>query len=720
VAQAQVQGQEQQQQNTTANPPAPTTVTIQQSVGAGGANMPADVLQVQNRLVALGYLSTANFQAEQANPANATAIADTAMRETIVAISRYFQAAFGRPGLLLEPNQASSAFLNRDLAQPVGTTTITGNVGRGAANAASDVRLIQQRLRAIGFLTEANLTAEAVAETATGVIADANLAQTITAINNFNTQVVGISLYIIRPNSRELTMLNNPPAMRAGTVTITNTVGTAQQNNPADVRAVQTRLVALGFLTADQQTAEAPATDAAARVADAAITQTIAAINQFQRAMGLTANGQVVPGSDTHRQLMNPALHERSSMTLTARVGDGPDNQPGDVRLIQDRLQSIGLLSASDYMAERVDTTQTNPINSTAFPQTMAAMTVFLTTVVSTDQTYIDPGSRALRLLNDPTYGTMSNFNTEANNAQAGIAIAADNAEINRIVNAIFGVEAGNRTGEIGAELANGAGTPASFGQGQLIGATALSTLRAGTARDMRQHYGLTDAALTEMNDRATNTRDTYNAILDGMPAAGMTTAALTAAISTYTTANGQTFVTQTGLGFDDISRMHHNANLIRRIRAVPAPTGNRDARRRESTRQVGILMNNESFSNSMTVLGMDRTSVEHYFNRRDHHNEMRQAFITKAILSHPEGQRVRNALTDNRGPAIGRALVRENHATASRTLRGQNARTIAAGTAILHNSGSIPRSNGQPDIATMMANDYVANHFLPRYDGAH
>ena len=147
---------------------------------------------------------------------------------------------------------------------------------------------------------------------------------------------------------------------------------------------------------------------------------------------------------------------------------------------------------------------------------------------------------------------------------------------------------------------------------------------------------------------------------------------------------------------------------------------GDRQARQRESTRQVGILMNNESFSNTVTTLGMDRTSVEHYFNRRDHHNEMRQAFITKAILSHPDGQRVRNALTDNRGPAIGRALVRANHATASTTLRGQNARTIAAGVAILHNSGSIPRrpanQGGGPDIPGMMANDYVV-HFLGRYD---
>lgn len=238
-----------EQQPTTGNPPAATTVNVANGVGVGGANLPADVRQVQERLRTLGYLSATDFQAEQADTTQTAAIAETAMPHTIVAISQYMLAAFGRPGVLIEPNQASSTFLNQQPAQALGNVNVGGDVGQAAQNNAADVRAVQLRLNALGYLQAAGLTAEAVAATATGQIADTNLTQTIAAINAFNIAVAGTSLHVIRANSREQQLLNNPPRFTRGTVSITNSVGTGGQNNAADVTAVQTRLVELGFMT---------------------------------------------------------------------------------------------------------------------------------------------------------------------------------------------------------------------------------------------------------------------------------------------------------------------------------------------------------------------------------------------------------------------------------------------------------------------------------------
>lgn len=904
VAQQQVQQPGQQQQNTTATPTATTTVTIQQSVGSGGINMPADVLQVQNRLVTLGYLSATDFAAEQANTTSTTRIADTALRATINAISRYFQANFGRPGMLIEPNQASSSFLNRQPVAAVTSTTLTNSVGEGGQNDVADVRLIQARLSALGYLSAAHATTEAPAAAATGRVADASLPQTIAAIQRFNNESVGTSLRVFRPGSRELDALNNPPTFRTGNLTlsgsvgtggqnnpsdvtivqdrllalgylsaadrtaeapaqgittaipvasltqtiaainqfqavvsitpdglvsqnnpthrqliqpviatgrlrlngtvgtgganapadvrnvqgrlvtlgfltdaqrtaeapasgvttavpqaslpltiaalnqfqtavgiaptgivgpntptltqlltpvlqaaneaIVNSVGTGGQNNPSDVTAVQNRLVFLGYLTEAHRTAERPAVGAAAAVAVANLVQTIAAINQFETAMGIPVTGQVAPGNATHRQMLNPTLHERSSMTLTGTVGTGGANTPADVRLVQDRLQSIGLLTTSNFMTERVDPAAAS-VNVANIPQTIAAINQFLQTVVGARNAnnrvqVIGPDSRELRLLNDPSYGSNTNFNTEANNAQAGLDFQSNDAALNRIIRAIETAEAGNFTGEIGAVLTNGSGTATSFGRGQVIGGTAISTLQNND--DLAAHYGLTDAALTEMSDRATKTDEHYRATYALVPAGGSNAAQLTAAITTYTTTHGERFVRETGLGTEDIARMFHTANMRRRILAV-------NVARRQDTNiideaqidpNVDALMRNGEFTNSTNFLGINRSSVRTYFRWTNSMGENRQGFITKAIFNHRDGQKVRNAMTDNNGTAIGRIFVEGQYNTVSGVVRQNDpnrARNIAAIVAIMHNTGGDAATH-YTNINTTLGNRYV------------
>lgn len=448
------------------------------------------------------------------------------------------------------------------------------------------------------------------------------------------------------------------------------------------------------------------------------LTQTIAALNQFQHAMNMAQNGRVTPGDETHRQLINPMLPEKGSLNLTGSVGRGGTNARADVRAVQDRLQAVGSLSTADYLAEKVDTTQAGNINITTVPRTQAALEQFCSLVAGTTDGRIDAGGRAMRLLNDPTYGTLTSFNPEANNADAGFDFQSTNAAINRVIRAIERVEAGNYTGEIGAVLTNGAGTAASFGRGQVIGATALGTLRNNPG--MRDHYGLTDAMLTEMGNRATNTNTHYDAIYGLVPAGGSTQGQLNTAITAYTTQNGQTFVQETGLGVDDIARMFHTANMRRRILAVNVPrvNGVADETQVNVGNQVDALLANADFSGSTNYLGINRSSLMTYFRRTATMGENRAAFQTKAIFNHPEGQRVRNAMTDNNGTAIGRTLVQDTYNAANGAVPAgtpNRPRAVAAVTAIMHNRGG-NAATWAGQLQTVYQDPYVAN-FLPHWD---
>jgi hypothetical protein len=703
-------------QNTTATPaPTPAAVNVTRSVGLGGANVPSDVRQVQDRLQTLGYLSTTDFTAEQANAAGTVPIADAAMPRTIVAISRYMMGAFGRPGMLIEPNQASNSFMNNAMATALGNVGVGGDVGRNAQNNAADVRAVQLRLNALGKLTGPTYTTELVAANATGRIADTVLASTIAAINSFNITVAGNSLFIIRAGSREQELLNNPPRYTAGNLSITNSVGTGGSNAAADVTSVQARLVQLGFLTDAARTAEAPAAGATAPVAVANLRQTIAAINQFQTAMALTGNGLVKPGDETHRQMINPMLPEKTSIALTGSVGRGGANNRADVRLIQDRLQAIGLLSTAGYLAERAPTGAGN-VAITAIPLTQAALEKFNATAGGSTSGLIGPDSKELRMLNDPTQGTTTNFNQESNNVLAGYDYQSPSAAVNRVINAIEAVESGDRSGEVPADLVNGAGTAASFGKAQVIGGTALGTI--GGNRGMQEFYGITNQMLADMRNRAAAAETHYNAIYTEVPAAGLDANAITTRATAYTTANGATFIRETSLGQDDILRMYHTANIRRLILADPIARGDdnqvsaptRAARNALVTQHVTALLANPRFSNSSTYLGMNTSSLNAYFRDTDNLGENRAAFKTKAIFSGSGGQQVRNAMTDNRGTAIGRTFIEQTYNSARGAVAATTPnrdRAIAGVTAIMHNRGG-SASSWAGNLTAVYGDNYV------------
>jgi hypothetical protein len=681
------------------NQVATTTVTLEASVGDGGANMPSDVREVQDRLHELTYLSDADFGAEQVDAGGTDPIPTASLTRTIVAIARFSSATVGRPLMLIQPNNITSTQINAEPPQALGGLAVGGTVGRGATNNAADVRVVQARLHTLTYLSDANFAAEQVGVGVQGVIADANLVETIAAIHAFNLAVTGTSLHIVRPDSLEQETLNNPPRFTTSIFSLGGSVGTGGANAHADVVAIQTRLATLGYLSAANQLAETPAAPVAGQeaqaVAEAALAQTIAAINGLQGSMGLTQNGQVVPGNETHRQMMNPSLSSQTDVNIAQSVGDGGVNANADVRLIQDRLQNVGFLTTAHYLAERVDGATAGNVALGTIPNTMIALRSFQTKATGGSDGRIDPNGRTERILNNPTHGTMTDVNAESTNPEAAVEFQNADAALTRIITAIEAGEGGGLQGEAPAYLTNGAGTPASFGSAQMIGGTAVGTLQNND--DVAAEYGLSDQDLTEMADLARNATTHYNDIYALVPM-GRTQAQINAGIAQYRNDHGETFNATTGLGLEDIDRMFHTANIRRRIIA-------------------GQGWTNADLRASADFVGMNQSSVATYQRNTASLGENRAAFATKAAMSHEEGQGLRNAMSDDNGQTIGRLLIRDNFGAAGRAVAANDAnraRNIAAVTAIMHNrGGGAARWYGQ--INTVLADPYV-QHFLGRW----
>ena len=214
-------------------------------------------------------------------------------------------------------------------------------------------------------------------------------------------------------------------------------------------------------------------------------------------------------------------------------------NQPADVRMVQERLHELGFLATADFLSERADPTATGSIAAAQLARTIAAIRAFQDLVVGRADGNLDPGGGALRRLNDPTYGTLTSFNPEANNPRAGVGFVAGGVALTRTIQAIERAESANLRGEAPAGLVNAAGVPASFGAGQMISGTALAVLRGAAGAPLRAHYGLTMATLDTSRYRAAGTRQRYNAIYGLAPAPGIAEAALQARIAAYITAGG-------------------------------------------------------------------------------------------------------------------------------------------------------------------------------------
>lgn len=128
-------------------------------------------------------------------------------RHVVFGAGQYAAATAGGRRLLahelthvLQQGYAPGASAGRGIVQRVATDPVVpvlplvvlgAGVGRGRPNNVADVRLIQDRLLALQFLSAADHTAEAPAPGATGSVPEANLAATIAAIEAFQGQVLG-------------------------------------------------------------------------------------------------------------------------------------------------------------------------------------------------------------------------------------------------------------------------------------------------------------------------------------------------------------------------------------------------------------------------------------------------------------------------------------------------------------------------------------------------
>ncbi len=216
---------------------------------------------------------------------------------------------------------------------------VAKSVGRGGKNEVADVGRVQDALLALRYLAAADHAKEHPAAGATGAVAVATLSATVAAIEALQRDVLGIAptgrvnpgtatlaalnRAIPRPTAVEFTAVATQRASITETitrgVTITQPVGrvpnadvtAGNANVPADVAAVQRRLVGLGWLAASH--GETPATGAAAPKA-AALPKTISAIRRFQNKdvdfwhgrgtiTGTVQPGVVAPGDATHTLL---------------------------------------------------------------------------------------------------------------------------------------------------------------------------------------------------------------------------------------------------------------------------------------------------------------------------------------------------------------------------------------------------------------------------------
>ncbi len=263
---------------------------------------------------------------------------------------------------------------------PRAPLAIRGTVGRGGQNQAPDVIAVQERLVELRALDATDAAAERPA--ATGAVAETSLVKTIEAIERFEGQVGGTPNGRVELRGATRTDLDravpHPTAAELAAVTterggvresvsrglsITGAVGaTAAGNAPADVRAVQARLVELRRLSASHR--EGPAAVATAPVPQSSLRATIAALRAFQSDVrfwvgrgavrGAVTSGVVAPGDATASLLAQVSVHTigtgASQVVLRDHVVSGATQSEAGVAFLGTALPSA--IPVSDYQAQ--------------------------------------------------------------------------------------------------------------------------------------------------------------------------------------------------------------------------------------------------------------------------------------------------------------------------------------------------------------------------------
>ncbi|MBI2964926.1 MAG: hypothetical protein HYY34_01835 [Chloroflexi bacterium] len=687
-------------------------VKLSGSVGTLGLNWARDVRALQDRLADLRLLTQAEHAAEGVDPLRAAPVDEAAIPRTIAAIARLRQDLMGvaAPAVArVESVHPTLGRLNNNLFALTTRTNAAGSVGRGGDNHPGDVRAVQDSLRARGMLSQAHHTAEAVLPTAAVPVADATIANTIAAIVTFRQNVLGVPAPAAGLIGARIVTTH---ALASRRLDLLGSVGQGGDNRPREVRAVQDRLRDLRFLSQDRYRAEAASPAGAGPVADAAIPRTIDAIRRWQeRVVGLPAPapGVIQPLDVAIRMLNNPVLPVPADVAVAASVGPaGANNRQSDVRAVQDRLHYLGYLDTGDYLTERAPAGGAANVAAAAIPRTVQAIHRFQRTASGGTDDRVDANGHTERALEDPTFSTPTVPNPHTDYRNSGPAMPAFARPVQQIISAIEAHEAGGSTGEVPAILRNGSQTPASYGKAQMIGGTAVDTIRANPG--FRDFYDLTAADVAGLADIATQTSDVYNNIFTAQVPAAVTEARLQADIAAYIAANLATFHANTCLGAGDIEKMFRTAQFRRQLAGFsPADLAN----------LLNPAMNPDVVAN-VNALGFRNTDVNSYLTDQRRHGEHRAGFVTRALFHSRLAQILRDSVTDDSGFKLGRFLIRDNNNRVTNEEANQGVgltdRQRAEITARIHNSGPAGLAGFVANPATAVNNyvNLVMGHWVP------
>ncbi|HEX7241917.1 MAG TPA: hypothetical protein VF263_16665, partial [Longimicrobiaceae bacterium] len=375
-------------------------VALEGTVGADGDNLPRDVRRLQDRLQELGRLGAADVAAEPVDTAAAGPVNLLAMPRLYGALHSQLMLSLGIPFplALIRAADPVLAAMNGSLPFPPVRLALTAPVGElpgaspapAAINRPADVRAVQERLLQVGFLPEAGYLAERVDPAAVPVVASvpaARLARTLAAIREFDRLVVQGSLRAVIPGRRNAQLLDEPYLFGLLPLRLRFPVGVGAPNHPADVRAVQDRLLRLGALAPAGHQAEAvavpdpDATPPPAPVAETALTATLAALASFrQQRLGVAAAAGVAELEEPTLERLNhpPRLALVDAVGEPAGTPPVPaPNRAADVRALQDRLRFLGFLAEADHLRERVNPVTPPPVALAPASATVAAIRAF-------------------------------------------------------------------------------------------------------------------------------------------------------------------------------------------------------------------------------------------------------------------------------------------------------------------------------------------------------
>lgn len=650
-------------------------VVLNNTIGIDGDNDAFDVYKVQNRLISIGFTSRYYLGSEYSLLHTGIRQENTISR-TLTALFDFYKKAVGVRINLVAPNSIALQILNhkRPAYCEFDNFILTREVGENANPVEAEEQIVRDRLKELGFLDQNQNTR----------------AQLIAAIKKFNLEVVGISFNQIRPNSIELSLLNKPPIFRLNNFNINTSVGTdagANANIESDVRKIQDRLHELKYLWETHYTSEQVNSTGTNTVNTNTIPNTIAAISAFQTIRSLPVTERIEPGSEDHRILRRPDLPVKRNITLTGSVGSGASvNNRADVRIIQNRLHELGYLSTSHFISEKVNPTGTpSTINVGNLENTIAAIKKFQDIAVAGQPdevvSLIGPTTFSLH---DPTYGTGTNINKIATANVIPPSSSVNNAT-ERIFSAIRRRESGQGgTGEIPSNLRNGSYTPASFGRVQTIASTANGYLVNDVL--LRTFYGLSIQNIQDLDTIARNTGGIQNNIVGGVNNISFYSDMLNNWInsnqvpsetyiqtlySDYLTSiipnsspsitYGQKFKNNTGLKNIDIDRMLRAIHFIRNINNINVPANDpNNIQLRENINEY--INDHPDFLVNINLLSIRVNDIITYRRNPSFLGEIRQGFVTKAILFSSFGQTIRNLMTDNSGYAIGNVVVTNNY----------------------------------------------------------